>query len=69
MHPMAGALDKARTAEAVAKALLTVARSDYERARAARVKFEAEWQRTPGAQRAESAVELFERGWVIAKAA
>jgi hypothetical protein len=38
------ALDKARTTEAVAKALLTVARSDYERARAARVELEAEWR-------------------------
>jgi hypothetical protein len=46
------ALEKARTTEAVYKALLIVAGVDYERARDARRKcaasLDAEWQRTPG---------------------
>ena len=73
LNELRTALEKAQIAESVAKALLTVARSDYERARDARLKcaasFDAEWQRTPGAQRAESAAELFERGRAIVRAA
>jgi hypothetical protein len=69
LNELRTALEKARTTEAVYKALLTVARSDYERARDARRKcaasLDAEWQRTPGAQRAESVAELFERGRAI----
>jgi hypothetical protein len=42
LNQLRTALDKARTTEAVARALLIVAQSDYERARDARSKLETE---------------------------
>jgi hypothetical protein len=48
LNQLRTALDKARTTEAVARALLIVAKSDYERARDARSKcaasLDAEWR-------------------------